>query len=107
MSLWPFRYLVVVWNDEVGAELDRPLEVRGRERVVDDAAARRAGARSRAAAARSVSRISGLVGVSTKSSRVVGVMASLDALRVARVDVGERAARSASSTLSNSRKVPP
>ena len=36
LSLWPLRYLVVLWVDEVGAELDRPLDVGAGERVVDD-----------------------------------------------------------------------
>ena len=55
LSLWPFRYLVVLCVDEVGAELDRPLDVRAREGVVDDQAQRRAGGRGRPPARRSVS----------------------------------------------------
>ena len=47
LSLWPLRYLVVLCDDQVGAELDRPLEVRAREGVVDDQPRRRGGARAR------------------------------------------------------------
>ena len=35
-SLWPARYLVAECSDHVGAELERPLQQRGEERVVDD-----------------------------------------------------------------------
>ena len=37
-SLWPARYFVADSIDEVRAELDRPAEIRRRERVVDDVA---------------------------------------------------------------------
>ena len=36
MSEWPFRYFVAECIDDVGAELQRPLDPRARERVVDD-----------------------------------------------------------------------
>ena len=63
-------------HDQVGAELERPLDVRARERVVDDEPRRRARARCRRRRARSVSRIIGLVGVSTNSIRVAGWIAA-------------------------------
>ena len=36
LSLWPLRYFVVLCVDQIGAELDRPLNVGAGERVVDD-----------------------------------------------------------------------
>ena len=71
-------------HDDVGAERQRLLQVRRGERVVDDAPARRARgrARRRPRCRRSVS--SGLVGVSSHTSRV-----SAGHSRGERVDVGE------------------
>ena len=87
LSLWPFRYFVVLWIDEVGAELDRPLKARARERVVDDQPRAAAVRQRRPPPPRSVSRITGLLGVSTNSSRVVGVNARSTASRSRGVDV--------------------
>ena len=36
MSECPPRYFVIEWSDDVGAELERTLEIRRREGVVDD-----------------------------------------------------------------------
>ena len=62
-------------HDQVGAELDRPLHARAGERVVDDEPSRRALCASADAAARSVRRMTGLVGVSMNTIRVSGRIA--------------------------------
>ena len=36
LSLWPLRNFVVLWSDDVGAELERALEIRTGKGVVDD-----------------------------------------------------------------------
>ena len=77
-------------HDQVGAELDRPLHDGAGEGVVDDQPDVVARARGRRPRARSVSRITGLVGVSTNSIRVAGVNARSTASRSRRVDVAER-----------------
>jgi hypothetical protein len=89
MSEWPFRYLVVEWIDDVGAQLQRPLVVRRGEGVVDAEPARPPRARSRRRPARSVSRIIGLVGVSRWTSLVFGRIASRICVQVAGVHEGE------------------
>ena len=75
LSLWPLRNFVVLCSDDVGAERQRPLDVRAGEGVVDDDADVRAGARSRWRAARSVICSIGLVGVSMNRYFVFGVIA--------------------------------
>ena len=62
-------------DDQVGAERDRPLHARARERVVDDEPRAVRACAISAARARSVSRMTGLVGVSTKSIFVSGRIA--------------------------------
>ena len=93
-------------RDEVGAELDRPLQARAGERVVDDEPRVVRCARS-AAARRSVSRITGLLGVSTNSIRVAGVNGPLDGRRDRRCRRSVNVSWYRVSTLSNSRNVPP
>ena len=65
----PPRYFVVEWSDDVGAELERPLQVRRGERVVHDELAPTSCAAS-AAARMSTMFSSGFVGVSSQTSRV-------------------------------------
>ena len=62
--------------DDVRAELERPLEERRREGVVDDQERVGPVRDLRRSRARSVMRISGFVGVSTNTMRVAGVIAS-------------------------------
>ena len=71
-------------RDDVGAELERALEVRRHERVVDARAARRARWQTSATAAMSTSLSIGLVGVSTHTSFVLRLDRRRDALGVAR-----------------------
>ena len=84
LSLWPLRYFVVLCDHEIGAEFDRPLDVRAGEGVVDDQPRRRGDARDRPPRGRSVSRITGLLGVSTNSMRVAGVNAARRRLEIRR-----------------------
>ena len=94
-------------DDEVGAELDRPLEVRARERVVDDEPRRRGGARA-SAAAREVGEPHHRVGrrLDEQHPRRRRDRA-LDRVEVATCRRRRTTAGSACSTLSNSRNVPP
>ena len=64
-------------HDDVGAELQRPLEQRRGERVVDRRAAPRGRGRRRASAGRSATSISGFVGVSSHSSAAPSHAASV------------------------------
>ena len=76
-------------HDDVGAERQRPLDVRAGERVVDDHAdvvpVRDVAARTRCSVMCSI----GLVGVSMNRYLVFGVIAGSISSRLRRVDVGE------------------
>ncbi len=63
-------------DDDVGAELERPLEVRGRERVVDDEHGAPAARAASATARMSTTFSSGFVGDSIQTSRVRSSIAS-------------------------------
>ena len=82
LSLWPFRYFVVLCVDDVGAEFDRPLETRAGKRVVDDEP-RTVPMGEIARRRRSVRRMTGLLGVSTNSIVVAGERA-LDRVEIGR-----------------------
>ena len=82
-------------HDQIGAELERALQHRRRERVVDRAAARRACARRAPARAMSTILSSGLVGVSTQIKRVFGRSARCTRVAVGHVDAVDREAESA------------
>ena len=75
-------------HDEVGAELDGPLNV-GLAKVLSTTSRRSWRRASAAAAARSVRRMTGLVGVSTNSMRVAGRDCPFDLVEIRGVDVRE------------------
>ncbi len=75
MSLWPLRYLVVEWNTMSAPSVNGCWK-NGDANVLSTISNALALWAIWPTAARSVSRISGFVGVSTTMARVVGVMAS-------------------------------
>ena len=106
LSLWPLRYFVVLWMTRSAPSSIGRWRY-GLAKVLSTTSRRRADARDRPRRRRSVSRITGLLGVSTNSMRVAGVNARSTRVEIRGVDVGEASAGSALSTWSNSRNVPP
>ena len=74
LSLWPFRYLVVLWVTR-SAPNSIGRWMYGLAKVLSTTSRTSWRWARSAAARRSVSRITGLVGVSTNSIRVAGVIA--------------------------------
>ena len=88
LSLWPLRYFVVLCMTR-SAPNSIGRWTYGLAKVLSTTSRRPWRCASSAAAARSVRRITGLVGVSTNSMRVAGVIACSTSSRFDGVDVGE------------------
>ena len=89
LSLWPFRYFVVLCITRSAPNSIGRWRY-GLANVLSTTSGRSWRLASSLAAARSVRRMIGLVGVSTNSIRVADVIAALDGVQIGRVHVGKR-----------------
>ena len=105
LSLWPLRYFVVLCTTR-SAPNSIGRWMYGLAKVLSTTSRRSWRCASAAAAARSVRRMTGLVGVSTNSMRVAEVIACSTSSRFA-VSTYEKEMAARVSTLSKSRNVPP
>ena len=106
-SEWPLRYFVVEWTTSVAPSVERPLEHRASRTCCRPRAGRRVARATSAMAAMSKILSIGLVGVSIQTRRVFGRIALATRARIAHVEERRLDARTASSTLSKMRNVPP
>ncbi len=86
MSLWPFKYLVVLCSDEVGAQRAAAAGSTGLMNVLSTATRMPRPCARRQSASMSHSVSTGFVGVSSSSSRVFGRMRLLDHVQLGGVD---------------------